>query len=206
MSENSTGREFFKKISKFDILLGVCFILIFGYFFIVNILNISEGYIAILNNIILPFSFNFIVFIMYKYMKIDMENNKNIKNKIKSINQLRVIFAFFFIGYTVIMYFGEFYEKAYYGVFESSQTMVTNEYEVTTYYHKGRYYRIRFYDVQNPDKCIGEYGKICMYSLYIKRTTYNRLRKLEPKNNPISITFKDKAEVVMNIELTQNGL
>lgn len=140
-------------------------------------------------------------------MKLDMEHNENIKNKRKSINQLRVIFAFFFIGDTVIMYFGEFYEKAYYGVFEPSQTMITNEYEVTTYYRKGRYYRIRFYDVQNPDKCIDEYGNnICRYSLHIKRTTYNRLRKLESKSNPIRITFKDKAEVVMNIELSQNGL
>lgn len=145
---------------------------------------------------------------MYKYMKIDMEHNKNIKNKRKSINGLRIIFAFFFIGYTVISYFGGFYKRAYHGVFESSQTIVTNDYKLRFSNYKGEHYSIKFFDVQNPDKCFEEYDNVCVISriLDINKTTYKKLKDLESETNPLRITFKNKAEVVMNIELTQNGL
>ena len=63
MSDNSTDTTNRKKWSKFDILMGVCFILIFGFSGTVNFLGISEGVIEILSNVILAFSFNFITFI-----------------------------------------------------------------------------------------------------------------------------------------------
>ena len=116
--------------------------------------------------------------------------------------------AFFFIGFTVILYFGEFYGRAYHGVFEPSQTIVNNEYEVEFRYYKGWHYNIWFRDTDNPNKCVEEYGNICVTyrNLDINKTTYEKLKDLEPKSNPIRITFKDKAKVVMNIEFIQNGL
>lgn len=62
--------------------------------------------------------------------------------------------------------------------------------------------------MQNPDKCVEEYGNICVTHrrFDINKTTYEQLKDLKPETNPIRITFKDKAKVVMNIELSQNGL
>ncbi|MGK8251246.1 hypothetical protein [Moraxella lacunata] len=93
-------------------------------------------------------------------------------------------------------------------MFENSQTMVTNDYKLRFSNYKGEHYSIKFFDVQNPDKCFEEYDDVCVISktLDINKTTYKQLKDLEPETNPIRITFKDKAEVVMNIELAQNGL
>ncbi|STZ56429.1 Uncharacterised protein [Moraxella lacunata] len=203
MSENNTDTTNHKKWSQYNIFMGVCCLTI-GYLEIVHFFSLYEGKIAILCDIITAFFGYVVILVIFSLFLVISETDENTKNKRKSIKTPIIIFSF--IGYIIILYFSGLYKNAYYSVFEPSQTIITNEYKVTTYYSKGRYYHITFYDVQNPDKCIGEYGNICRYDLKIKRKTYNRLRKLEPKSNPIRITFKDKAEVVMNIELTQNGL
>lgn len=93
MSENNTNTANHKKLSKFDILAIICCTVMVGYIFIIGILNISEGYIAILYNIILPFSFYLIIFVVFRCMQIELEKNQNIKREIKSKKQLKISFA-----------------------------------------------------------------------------------------------------------------
>ncbi|STZ08125.1 Uncharacterised protein [Moraxella caprae] len=106
-----------------------------------------------------------------------------------------------------LMLFADLTDGIYYPLFENHQTVVSDSYRFYYELYRGeKIYYLVFDDKNNPDSCNSKYQK-CRYTykLRINGKTYDDLQHLNSSNkdNPLQLTFKPKARILMKLEVAK---
>lgn len=177
-----------------------------GIYFLIGVLqfDLHEGIWEILFKVSMPVFLFGLLPLIYVNLRYNIgEFSSNPKMLFGSI---------FLIGF--MMFFAkDFFNEFYNSIFEKTKSTVSNEYltHIKTYRGTKQYY-LYFDDKSEPDNCDPEIQKCHFsYKVRINSDTYQELNKLSDwvknekytdlKNPLIEITFKPKAEILMNYKI-----
>ena len=177
-----------------------------GIYFLIGVLqfDLHEGIWEILFKVSMPVFLFGLLPLIYVNLRYNIgEFSSNPKMLFGSI---------FLIGF--MMFFAkDFFNEFYNSIFEKTKSTVSNEYltHIKTYRGTKQYY-LYFDDKSEPDNCDPEILKCHFsYKVRINSDTYQELNKLSDwaknekytdlKNPLIEITFKPKAEILMNYKI-----
>lgn len=177
-----------------------------GIYFLIGVLqfDLHEGIWEILFKVSMPVFLFGLLPLIYVNLRYNIgEFSSNPKMLFGSI---------FLIGF-MTFFAKDFFNEFYNSIFEKTKSTVSNEYltHIKTYRGIKQYY-LYFDDKSEPDNCDPEIQKCHFsYKVRINSNTYQELNKLSDwaknekytdlKNPLIEITFKPKAEILMNYQI-----
>lgn len=121
-------------------------------------------------------------------------------------NVLKVIFGLF-ISAVFLFQAKNFYAQSYHALYESPKTVFSSQYQITKDAYRGnKFYHIHFKDDNSSNHCKQKHNDCpYTYKVRINSKTYHQLLGIHknPSDNPLILTFKNKAQMLIKLEFAK---